>query len=54
MPRARRTLSVGRAPSIPIPKFASLRGTLVCELWNQGTLAIYDSGAVQARTHTLG
>ena len=32
--------------SVPIPKFASLRGTLVCELGIKGTLAIYDSSAV--------
>ena len=32
--------------SVPIPKFASLRGTLVCELRIKGTLEIYDSSAV--------
>src|SRR5262249_57938306 len=27
--------------SVPIPKFARFRGTLVCELWNRRTLATY-------------
>src|SRR5262245_37914453 len=30
------------AASVPIPKFASLCGTLVCELRNRRTLATYD------------
>src|SRR5262249_30033391 len=30
------------AASVPIPKFASLYGTLVCELRNRRTLATYD------------
>src|SRR3954467_1444140 len=47
----------GRPASVPIPKFASLRVTLVCELRNQGTPAIYDSSAVfgfEVPTQTRG
>jgi hypothetical protein len=44
MPRAgyqarRALLQTIGIPSVPIPKFALLRGTLVCELRNPGTLA---------------
>jgi hypothetical protein len=49
--------SNGNRTSVPIPKFASLRGTLVCELGIKGTLAIYDSSAVfgfEVPTHTRG
>ena len=33
-------------PSVPISKFASLRGTLVANFGIKGALAIYDSSAV--------
>jgi hypothetical protein len=43
--------------SVPIPKFASLRGTLVANFGTKGTGAIYDSSAVfgfEVPTQTRG
>ena len=48
---------VAGTPSVPIPKFASLRGNSFANFGIKGTLAIYDSSAVfgfEVPTRTRG